>query len=121
MAHGEPISYLLLAEGTPVMSADGARIGEVARVLADADRDIFDGVILTTGSGERFVDADHVGDLYERAMFLTLSAEEASHLPDPSANPAVMGVDPDDTVERSAGEQLGDAIRKAWDRVSGNY
>ena len=121
MDYGAPISYMVLAEGTPVLTSDGERVGEVERVLAEPDVDVFDGVIIATPQGARFVDADHAGDLYERAMVLSLSAQEARHLPDPTGNPAVVDVDPEDTVERSPGEQLGDALRRAWNLVSGKY
>jgi hypothetical protein len=119
--HGDPISYMVLAEGTPVLTRDETRIGEVKRVLADFEEDVFDGLIIDTRQGERFVDAPHVRELYERAVLLDLSAEEAAHLPEPTASPAVMHVDPDDTAQPSAARRTGDALRRAWDRISGKY
>ena len=32
-----------------------------------------------------------------------------------------MGVTPDDTVKHGLGEELGDTLRRAWNRISGNY
>ena len=32
---GRPVSYVALAEGTPVFGADGDEVGHVAHVLAD--------------------------------------------------------------------------------------
>ena len=55
--HGAPISYMTLAEGTPAYASGGERVGTVHRVLADAESDIFDGLILDTDEGERFADA----------------------------------------------------------------
>jgi hypothetical protein len=115
---GAPISYLVLEEGAPVESSDGAQIGTVKRVLAVPDDDIFDGLIVHTADGDRFVDADHVGNLYERGVVLDLTTEQSRHLHDPSPNPAAMEVDPDDVTEQS---ELRDTLRKAWDRISGNY
>ena len=43
---GNPASYLVLADGTPVLSSDGREVGKVEHVLADADSDVFDGVIV---------------------------------------------------------------------------
>ncbi|HLM51601.1 MAG TPA: PRC-barrel domain-containing protein [Solirubrobacteraceae bacterium] len=118
---GDPISYLVLAEGTPVLTSDGERLGEVRRVLAEVEEDIFDGLIVRTGDGDRFVDADQVGRLYERGVALPFSREEAAHLPDPAGNPPALAVDPDDTASEPAGRKIGDAARKVWDRISGNY
>jgi hypothetical protein len=118
---GAPISYLALAEGTPALSADGERIGEVKRVLALPEDDIFDGLILDTADGDRFVDAEHVSDLYERAAVLDLRADDAGHLPEPTENPAAMEATPDDVAEDAPGYELRRALRGAWDRISGNY
>ena len=121
MEHGEPIAYLVLAEGTDVLASDGARIGTVKRVLAVPDDDIFDGLILDTDEGDRFVDADNVGELYERAVFLKLDGDQARHLPEPTASPAVLEPTPDDVAGDTPGDQLRYRIRQVWDRISGNY
>jgi hypothetical protein len=118
---GEPISYVVLSEGTPVLTSDGTEIGSVKRVLADVEHDIFDGLIVDTPHGERFADAPRVGDLHERAVELGLTDEEAAHLPEPTPAPAAMDVDPDDTAARSPAQEVGRTIRRAWDRISGNY
>jgi hypothetical protein len=55
---GNPASYLVLADGTPVVSPDGQEVGEVEHVLADADSDVFDGII---------VDTDDLKDKLKRA------------------------------------------------------
>jgi hypothetical protein len=118
---GAPISYLALAEGTPVLDADGESVGRVKRVLALPDDDIFDGLLLETPDGERFVDAPHVAALYERAVVLDLGAADARHLPEPSPAPAVMEATPDDVSENTPGYELKRTLRAAWDRISGNY
>jgi hypothetical protein len=115
--HGAPISYMTLAEGTPVYASDGEQVGSVHRVLADAESDIFDGLVLDTQDGERFADAPAVGDLFERAAYLDLTAAQARHLHAPDANPAVVDVDPADTGE----PELRDRLRRAWDMISGRY
>ena len=119
MDHGTPIAYTVLAEGTPVHATDGPQIGTVRRVLADEGTDIFDGITVDTGDGERFADASQIEGLYERAVVLTLSSADASALPEHSPSPAVVDVDADDiTDEPSAGRGF---ARRAWDRISGNY
>jgi hypothetical protein len=119
--HGDPISYLILQVGTPCYTSDGQTVGTVKRVLAVPEDDIYDGLILHTDDGERFIDADHATKLYENGVVLEVSADELHHLPSPDANPAVLEVQPDDVVKHSFGENLGETLRKAWDRISGNY
>lgn len=119
--HGDPISYLVLQPGTPCFTADDHPVGSVKRVLAVPDDDIYDGLILHTDDGERFVDAEHATRLYEHGVILDLDADQLHHLPDPSPSPAALKVQPDDVVKHGFGEELGETLRKAWDRISGNY
>jgi hypothetical protein len=84
---GHPISYRVLAKGTPVESADGEVVGQVKLVLEVRAKDVFDGVVIKTPDGDRFVDADEIDRLYENAMVLNLSAEAAVLLPRPGDNP----------------------------------
>jgi uncharacterized protein YrrD len=117
---GDPTSYLELEGGVPVFSADGKQIGAVEHVLADADADIFDGLVIDTRlgpGGHRFIDATQVEGLYARGAVLTLTAAQSEALPEPSDNPAVLDADPDDV----APDDLGDKLKRAWNRISGNY
>jgi hypothetical protein len=118
---GPPISYLVLEPGVPVHTADGARVGEIKRVLAEPEADVFDGLIVDTEEGDRFVDAPNVAELYERLVVLGLTAEDARGLPAPTANPAALGVSPEDAVEPSGSDRVGDAVRRAWELISGKY
>jgi hypothetical protein len=117
---GDPTSYLQLPDGTAVLSADGQEVGQVEHVLADADSDIFDGLVVDARlgpGGHRFADATQVAAMYERGVVLTLDAAAFERLPEPSANPAALEADPDDT----APDDLRDKLRRAWDLLSGNY
>jgi hypothetical protein len=93
----------------------------VKRVLADFDDDIFDGLIVATPDGDRFVDAEGVGDIYERGVMLALSVDESRQLPEATPGPPVLEVDPEDTVKRPATDELARRLRTAWDRISGKY
>ena len=117
---GDPIAYTVLAEGTPVVTSDGEQLGSVKRVLADEGADIFDGIVVDTANGDRFVDAPEVAELYERLVVLTLTAEQAQRLPEPTAGPAVVDVDPGDLGGDGGGHRMRDAARRTWDRLSGN-
>jgi hypothetical protein len=117
---GDPTSYLELPEGVPVFSSDGERVGRVEHVLADADSDIFDGLVIDSSTGpggHRFADATQIEGLYERGAVLALGAAACERLPEPSAGPAVMEADPDDT----APDDLSDKLKRAWNVISGNY
>lgn len=87
MDRGHPISYRVLERGTPVETSDGQRFGQVKRVLEVRAKDVFDGVVVKTPNGDRFVDADEIDRLYENAMVLNLDAEAAARLPKPGDNP----------------------------------
>ena len=116
---GQPSSYLALADGTPVYSSDGERLGEVQHVLADPEVDIFDGVVVDASAlpgGLRFADATQVDEIYDNGVVLTLSAAEAEQLPEPSDNPASMEVSGVEDVDSS---ELQEKLRRAWEMISG--
>jgi len=115
---GAPTSFLTLPKGVPVYSSDGEELGKVEYVLSAPNIDIFDGIVLDTSvlpGGRRFVDAPEVAEIYEGGVVLTLDAEAARNLPEPSANPGSLDVDPADlaTGERHS------KLRRAWDLISG--
>ena len=118
---GEPIAYMVLEEGTRVEGRDGGEIGSVKRVLADSGADIFDGLILDTPDGDRFVDAPQVGEIYTRLVILEMAAEDARSLPEPTPPPAAVDLDEDSIAGDGPGDKVRDAARKVWDRISGNY
>jgi len=55
----EPASYLTLEPGTPVVDRFGEAVGAVERVLT-LTGPFFDGIIVKTRAGSRFVDAPEV-------------------------------------------------------------
>jgi len=115
--YGEHISYETLAPGTPVVGSDGAEVGTVRHVLADDSVDVFDGLVIEVGGTARFADADEVGEIYERAVILKVSAADALELPEPVPAPAVME---SHGVEDSEGPVMS-KLHRAWDLISGNY
>lgn len=80
---GHAISYTALRRGTRVRSSDGVEVGRVHRVLGHAREHIFDGLVLETPKGRRFVDAPEVAHIAERAVTLTIAAAEVEALPVP--------------------------------------
>ena len=119
---GAPSSYLALTAGIAVYSSDGRKLGEVEHVLADEGADIFDGIVLDRSvlpGGHRFVDATQVEEIHERGVVLAVDAAGAEALPEPSENPAALGVTGEDFVEREWDDELEAKLRSAWDRISG--
>jgi sporulation protein YlmC with PRC-barrel domain len=118
--YGNPTSYLALDPGTDVISSDGERVGKVEHVLADADSDIFDGLVIDVESGPgglHFVDSEQVGELYERGCVLKVPAAEVASLPKPTPSPAVMEHHGVEDSESSLEAKL----HRAWARITGNY
>ena len=83
MDEGHAISYKLLERCTEVRSSDGVVVGNVARVLENPREHIFDGIVISTSRGERFVDAPEIARIAERLVTLSIDAQEAASLPEP--------------------------------------
>ena len=79
---GGQIGYTALPRGVPVHTSDGERLGTVDRVLDNEREHIFDGIVIATPDGRRFVDAPEVARIAERRVTLSITAEEAAELPE---------------------------------------
>ncbi len=75
------IGYQALPRGTQVVSSDGVPLGTVMKVLDNAREHMFDGIVMRTPDGRRFVDAPEVGRITVRRVTLTITALEAADLP----------------------------------------
>jgi len=93
---GHQISYLVLRRGCPVYGPDGEKLGTVARVMHVPAKDVFDGIVVQTGSGPRFADGPDVRAIHERGVILEHGAEGLAPAP---AGP----------------------LRRVWNLLSGNY
>ena len=76
------IGYKVLPRGTPVHTSDGSRIGTVSKVLDNLREHIFDGIVVATKDGKRFVDAPEVATITNRRVTLTIDASAAADLPE---------------------------------------
>jgi hypothetical protein len=117
---GDPIAYLALEEGVPVYASDGAKVGKLTHVLADEDRDIFEGLVIATRpgpGGHRYVDESQIAEMHENGVLLGLDPVAAGRLPEPSQNPVALAAGADETVP----DGLDDKLRRAWARISGDY
>jgi hypothetical protein len=110
---GHAIGYKVLKRGTAVRTSDGVQIGTVRRVQDNAREHIFDGIVIDTPDGRRFVDAPEVARIFERAVVLTITAEEAKELPEQGSGlPTRMRNA--STVRRA--KRLGRSMRDRWDQ-----
>jgi hypothetical protein len=79
---GHAIGYLTLPRGIPVHASGGEPVGTVHRVLDNASEHIFDGIVIDTPQGRRFVDAPEVARIAQRRVTLSITATEAARLPE---------------------------------------
>ncbi|HEX3980149.1 MAG TPA: hypothetical protein VHW93_02950 [Acidimicrobiales bacterium] len=98
---GEPISYLALALGTPVLSSSGSEFARVVHVLQIPELDEFDGIVVDTNDGHRFVDRDQITAITTSCVRCSLSDDQAAALPKPDG-PPVLHLD----VEYEKGSSL---------------
>jgi len=77
---GAPIAYTALKPGAEVVSSDAQRVGVVESVIDNARENIFDGLVVRTEDGLRFVDAPEVARIAERRVTLSLDAAQAAQL-----------------------------------------
>lgn len=97
-----PIAYTALQPGTPVPTSDGADFATVQSVLVDEKVAVFDGIVVQTADGRRFVDADEIDTIYTTHVRTTLSADQAANLPEPEGSNLI-----DIKPPRSLGDKLG--------------
>lgn len=87
MADETDVSYEGAVLGTPVLSSTGARIGKLEHVLQVPDLDLFDGIVVATHHGLRFIHADRVTRITRSHLDTDLDDAEAGQLPAPDGPP----------------------------------
>lgn len=110
---GNAISYKVLRRGTPVRGADGVQVGTVRRALENARENIFDGIVLDTEGGQRFVDAPEVARIAERVVTLSITSVQAAELPAPQGGMSER-MAMSTTARRT--KRFTRGLRERWDR-----
>ena len=77
----EPVGYLSLPRGTPVVASDGVTVGKVQKVQHHERERIFDGLVVQTDHGKRFVDAPEVRSMSRRQVDLEIDSAAVAALP----------------------------------------
>ena len=90
MTDETPIAYEALAKGTRVLTVTGTEIGIVEHVLADSGLDLFDGLVVKTPQGLRFLTADQVGLITTTAVHSKVADADVANLQMPHTGDAVF-------------------------------
>lgn len=112
MSEGTPISFAGAKRGTPVLSNSGTKIGTLEHVLDVAELDIFEGIVVATHGGLRFIDAEHLPEFTTTHIQSSLSDEQAAKLPPPDG-PPVYSVD----ALADSGHNLHDVVRRLFGKA----
>jgi hypothetical protein len=102
-----PIAYTALQPGTPVQTSEGQPFATVQTVLVDEKVSVFDGIVVQTAEGARFVDADQIDSIYTTYVRTTLDAKQAADLPPPDGSTL---------VEIKPGRSIGDKLGRMFGR-----
>jgi hypothetical protein len=111
MTEGTPISYLAVEKGLPVATRDGHTFATVEHVLQIPAEDLFDGVVVKTEHGIRFVDRDQILTITDTLITCDLDDAQAAALPAPDGSP-VYSVDALQDDGRSLHDVLGRLFRR---------
>src|SRR5260370_15502778 len=81
------VSYQAAVRGTPVLSSAGTQIGTLEHVLEVPEVDVFDGIVIATEAGLRFIDADYVQRITRSHIWCSLDDAQAAQLSPPEGAP----------------------------------
>jgi hypothetical protein len=79
----DPISYQSVPLDVPVLSSTNEKLGTLDKVLQIPSEDLFDGVIVHTSHGKRFVDRDQIDEITTKYIKCNLDAAAVEALPKP--------------------------------------
>jgi len=105
-----PIAYSALEKGVPLLAQSGKQFGTVEHVLQIPEEDLFDGIVVATSAGFRFVDRDQIGEITTVYVRCTLTDEQAAALPPPSGT---------DTFAANALQDAGTSLHDRFGRMFG--
>jgi hypothetical protein len=83
----EPVSYQGVPLDVPVLSSTGEQFGTLDKVLQVPSEDLFDGVVVHTTHGKRFVDRDQIDEITTKYIKCDLDAAAVDALPKPDGAP----------------------------------
>jgi hypothetical protein len=111
---GHAIGFKVLRRGTVVRSSDDVEIGTVRRVQENLREHIFDGIVIDTPDGRRFLDAPEVARIAERAVTATFAAADAEQYLQRVASR--LGTVAGSTTTARRVKRMAGRARDAWER-----
>ena len=111
MTDDTPVSYQAAAHGSPVLTATGTKVGTLEHVLEVPELDIFDGIVVGTHHGLRFIPAEQVELITRSFIRCSISDAEAAQLKPPDG-PPVYKVD----ALADTGHNLHDVLGRMFGR-----
>lgn len=106
----EAVSYQAAVPGSPVFSSSGREVGTLEHVL-EVPAGGFDGIVIATDWGLRFIAADQIELITIRHIRILMDDAEAARLPPPEGA-AVYRVSALDEIGDSLHERLGQMFRR---------
>jgi len=78
----DPVAWTIVERGWAVAASDGSEVGKVHETLGDKERDIFDGLAMSTGllSKRTYVPAEDVCEIREGEIHLELGSDAVAAL-----------------------------------------
>ena len=107
------ISYQAAVPGSPVLTRSGKEIGTLEHVLEVPGLGRFDGIVIATDWGLRFIGADRIELITICNIRCSLDDAEAGRLP-PPVGAAVYQVSSLDEIGDSLHERLGRMFRRPY-------
>jgi hypothetical protein len=110
------IAYQAAVHGSRVLSKNGKQIGTLEHVLEVPQLDVFDGIVIHTRHGLRFIDASQIERITASYIRCAISDKEAATLPAPDG-PPVYHVDALADTGGSLHDRIGRMFRRPhWTR-----
>jgi hypothetical protein len=110
------VSYQAAVTGSRVLSASGHQIGTLEHVLEVPRLDLFDGIVIHTHAGLRFIDPDRIEKITRSYIKCAITDDQADELPPPDG-PPVYHVDALENSGDSIHDILGRMFRRPhWKR-----
>jgi hypothetical protein len=107
-----PIAYSALPKGVPMLSSSHRQFGTVEHVLEIPDEDLFDGIVVTTEHGLRFVDRDQILEITTGYVRCDLTDDQVAALPAPDGA-VIYTVNALQDSGQSLQDRLGRMFRRA--------